>query len=349
MSSPTAASPPATSSSNPTPRPQQEQHPNNASSFTGTLRTARPRGHLETIHDVPTYITRGTATSNSTIIFLTDSFGFKLVNNKLLADQYAARTGLRVLVPDLLPNGGAPLAMVRWLADVSLDAAWWNVAGQARRFWAGCRLMSVLVPFSYKVRRLYPTVLAYVRAVRASLPLGAKLGVAGFCLGGHWSSRLCGESALEPNPGAFHSSSRPPAQASNTGSSSSQSSRFQQYYHPPHASASHLIDAHFAAHPSNLGPEDAAAFAARFRVPWSMALGDRDLTLPPDQANKVVAGLRAVYRNEPAKLQVQTYEGCGHGFALREDPNKRDEDEAANRALEQAVAWFRRYLVSSSS
>lgn len=293
--------------------------------FTGTIHTAKPVGHLETIHNVPTYITRGSAPSNSTIIFLTDGFGFNLVNNKLLADQFAARTGLRVLMPNLLPNGGVPLVMMRLSDGMTMAAPWWNLVSQARRVWAGCRLMTILIPFGFKVRRLYPTVLAYVRAVRASLPLGAKLGIAGFCMGGHWSSRICGEPAHETHSHNHHH------QHAGDGPSDT-------------SNASHLIDAHFTAHPSSVSPDDAAAFAGRFRVPWSMALGDKDVMMSVEQAHSVAARLREVYRDEPDKLQVEMYENCGHGFALRADPNKPEENEGAERALEQAVVWFRRYL-----
>lgn len=276
--------------------------------FTSTIHTAKPVGHLEIIHDVPVYITRGTASSNSTIIFLTDGFGFNLVNNKLLADQYASRTGLRVLMPKFLPNGGMPLVTMRLSQEMTASMPCWNLRRQARRLWACCKLMAILVPFSFRAKRLYPTVLAYVRAVRASLPLGAKLGIAGFCLGGHWSSRICGE--------PFHE-----------------------------GGDSHLIDAHFTAHPSGVSPDDMAAFARHFRVPFSLALGDRDVMMSVEQARKVETSLREVYREEPDRLQVETYENCGHGFALRADPSKQEENEGAERALEQAVLWFRRFLV----
>ena len=40
------------------------------------------------------------------IIIFTDAFGPSFINNKLLADAYAATTGLRVLVPDIISVGG---------------------------------------------------------------------------------------------------------------------------------------------------------------------------------------------------------------------------------------------------
>ncbi|KAF3765210.1 alpha/beta-hydrolase [Cryphonectria parasitica EP155] len=293
--------------------------------FTGTIHTAQPVGHVEILHDVPTYITRGEesssslsapAPSNSTIVFLTDGFGTKLVNNKLLADQYAARTGLRVLVPDLLPGGGVPLVMLSLSATLTRPVAWYNLLGQIRRVWAAARLMSILLPFSFRVRRLYPAVLGYVRAVRASLPLGAKLGLAGFCLGGHWSSRICGASAVEGD-------------GDDDGNDDS---------------AGQLVDAHFTAHPSSVAPDEFAAFARRFRVPFSLALGDRDQMMSVEQAHEVEASLRGVFEDEPERLEVRLYEKCGHGFALRADPNETGENEGAERALEQAVNWFRKFL-----
>lgn len=323
--------------------------------FTGTIHTAQPVGHLETIHNVPTYITRGSAPSNSTIIFLTDGFGFNLVNNKLLADQYASRTGLRVLMPNLLPNGGVPLVMMRLSDGMTTPTPWWNLVRQARRVWAGCRLLTILIPFGFKVKRLYPTVLAYVRAVRASLPLGAKLGIAGFCLGGHWSSRICSEPAHETHAHNHHhryagdndddnDNDNDDGQGDGGGGGGGDDPTRDENTTLGHNPASHLIDAHFTAHPSNVSPEDAAAFARRFRVPWSMALGGRDMMMPAAQAHGIEARLREVYRAEPAKLQVEVYDQCGHGFALRADPHKREENDGAERALEQAVVWFRRYL-----
>jgi dienelactone hydrolase len=41
---------------------------------------------------------------------------------------------------------------------------------------------------------------------------------------------------------------------------------------------------------------------------------------------------------------VKVYEGCGHGFAVRADPKKIAENEAAEKAADQAVEWFRRFL-----
>lgn len=300
-----------------------------ASCFAGAIRHGRPAGHMETLHGVSTYVTRGdpsssfsseaatglsrsTSHSNSTIVFLTDGFGFNLVNNKLLADQYASRTGFRVLMPNILPGGGVPLAVLGFSAIMGTSVRWWDLVGHTKRAWASLRLMSILVPFGFRVRRKYPAVVRYVRALRRLLPLGAKLGIAGFCLGGNWSSRICAEAATDEGGGG---------------------------------QASSLVNAHFTAHPSGLSAADIANCAARFRVPFSVALGDHDIMLPLAEAHRVEAGLREVFRDAPDRTEVVIYERCGHGFALRADPSQTEENDGAERAQEQAVAWFRRFLL----
>lgn len=275
--------------------------------FAGSVHDAQPLGHLEILFDVETYVTRGTATSNSTIVFLTDDFGLNSVSNKLLADQYASRTGLRVLVPNLLPSGGLPLSTIGLSDKLAASVQWYNLLGHARRAWAGLRVTIILTAFSLKVRRTFPSVLNYVRAVRASLPLGSKLGIAGFSLGGSWSSRLCAEHAAERG-------------------------------------GSHLVGAHFTAHPSHVDPGEFARLARGFKVPQSLALGDRDADLPIELAHELDTNLQGVYRDNPDRLEVRIYDGCGRGFALHADPQA-EENEAADMALEQAVAWFRRWLV----
>jgi hypothetical protein len=65
---------------------------------------AEPKGTMETIHGMRTYVAGGSdpARSKSAIIYLPDAFSLKLVNNKLLADEYAAGTGCKVYIPDVV-------------------------------------------------------------------------------------------------------------------------------------------------------------------------------------------------------------------------------------------------------
>lgn len=283
--------------------------------FKGTIHAGEPSGTVETIHGVRTYITSlsstSATTSKSTIIFITDAFGFNLVNSKLLADFYAAKTGFRVLVPDIIPGGGVPLttlALTETVSSPNPPIAWYDVPRRLSWVVSLAQLLSTVIPFAIRSRSVFPSVLAYARAVKAELPEGGKLGVAGFCWGGMQSTRLAAQPAVE-------------------------------------GGAEGLVDAHFAAHPVGLKPGDFVAGVKNFKAPFSMAVGEKDAYLKPD----IVAGIEAALRTEMGKggdsgYEIKIYPECGHGFAVRADENRVVENEAAGKAAEQAVELFKKYL-----
>lgn len=72
--------------------------------------------------------------------------------------------------------------------------------------------------------------------------------------------------------------------------------------------------------------------------------------MPKDKVDAVEAALRQSV-GEPRQggdgrpwYDVQVYEGCSHGFAVRAKPGSEVEKEAAEAALKQAVEFFRRFL-----
>ncbi len=273
---------------------------------------ASPAGSVETIHGVPTYIALSAAdcqsSSKSTIIFITDAFGFNLDNSKLLADVYASRTGIRVLLPDIIPGGGVPLSSLALMERATAPVAWWDVLGQIRRIMSGLQMMAIFMPFAIRTRKIFPSILHYARAVRADLPVGGKLGVAGMCWGGLQTTKLTEEAVEEGGKEA-------------------------------------LVDAHFTAHPAGLKSLQFVESFQKFHVPFSMAVGDRDFVLSKDQVATVEASFR-MYQGKGLEYgyEVKVYEGCGHGFAVRADPKKIVENEAAIQASNQAVEWFKKYL-----
>ncbi|KAK4937008.1 hypothetical protein LTR10_022257 [Elasticomyces elasticus] len=136
-----------------------------------------PKGTIETIHGIKTYVAGGSdpSRSKSTIIYLPDAFSLKLVNNKVLADEYATQTGCKVYIPDVIRNGGGVLTKIYTIFLILPEA----------------------VPFMLfgKPENVYPQILDYARAVKKDLPAGGKLGVAGFCWGAWPSTKLCAETA----------------------------------------------------------------------------------------------------------------------------------------------------------
>ena len=274
--------------------------------FKGTLHTGTPAGTEETIHGVGTYVASPTATTKSTIIFITDAFGFNLPNSKLLADYYAAQTGARVLVPDIIPGGGVPLTTLSLTEAVTAPLSWWDVKGRAWWLVSLVQLLSIVIPFGIRSKNVFPTILEYARAVKKDLPEGGKLGFAGFCWGGLQTTKLSAEPAAE-------------------------------------GGSERLVDVHFAAHPVNLKPEDFVAGVKNFGVPFSMAVGEKDAYLKPDAVAGVEAALRTEV-GEEGGWEVKIYPDCGHGFAVRADEGRVVENEAAGKAAEQAVALFKKHL-----
>ena len=88
--------------------------------FKGAIHShSTPTGHIETLFGKETYVATppSTSTSTSTILFCCDAFGLNIINNKLLADQYATLTGFRVL-----DSGSANGTFLRVRTPVSLRA-----------------------------------------------------------------------------------------------------------------------------------------------------------------------------------------------------------------------------------
>ncbi|KAJ6614548.1 chlorocatechol-degradation protein [Mycena sp. CBHHK59/15] len=77
--------------------------------FKGVTHEGTPEGKTEKIGDVECYIATPTVDypKDKVILFLTDVFGLGLVNNLLLADDFA-RNGFKTIVPDLFKGDPVP-------------------------------------------------------------------------------------------------------------------------------------------------------------------------------------------------------------------------------------------------
>lgn len=291
-----------------------------------------PTGEEETLYGKRCYVASApsTSTSKSAILFLTDAFGLELVNNKLLADKYAAQTGFKVVVPDIIPGGPAPISLMNSMHDMLSPVGWLDIWGQLRRIAAVFGVLTSMVPFMYRTTPAgaYPHVLKFARAMRADLPAGAKMGVAGFCWGGFGSTKLCTETAVE-------------------------------------GGSERLIEAQFCGHPSGLKVPDMVVDAvAKLKVPYSMAIGDKDFAMGKARVLETEAALKQkVGEPETNQYEIRIYpvrtvfgsvllsaawanmsQGCGHGFVVRAFPNNEVEVEASEQACQQAVDWYKKYL-----
>ncbi|KAJ4994422.1 dienelactone hydrolase family protein [Stagonosporopsis vannaccii] len=166
--------------------------------FRGGAATGTPSGISRTLHGIDTYIasaeTANPTNPSSTIILYTDAFGHHLPNNKLLADALSTKTGFTVLVPDIIPGGGMSPAVLPLMDTFASPTA--NALSKA---WAMGRAMVHVIPFfmraSPQSEKCTVPCVEYARAVRAELPAGAKLGLAGYCWGGYQALHVAKQDA----------------------------------------------------------------------------------------------------------------------------------------------------------
>jgi len=276
------------------------------------------KGHEEQMYGLRTYVTgpASESTSKSTVIYFCDAFGLDLINNKILADRYAEGTGLRVLVPAVIPGGPVSIALMNPMEKAFESVKWWDIWGQIKRI--GYMFTTVRQLFFF-FRRADPSkpaafnnVLDWTRKVKNDLPSGAKLGVCGFCWGGYPSTKLCAEPAVKDG-------------------------------------SERLVDAQFCAHPSALKPPgDIVDAVTKFKVPYSVAIAGKDFVFTQKQGEETEAVLRQKAGNGDGEngynYEFKYYQDCQHGFAVRAKPGDTVQEAAADSACEQAIAWFKKWL-----
>jgi dienelactone hydrolase len=273
---------------------------------------------MTSLHGRAVYVASPPSTSStkssSTIIYLPDAFGYKFINNQLLADTYSARTGMNVMIPDVIPGEGMSTTILPLMDLIFKPVAWWDLLGQVKRVFLAIQVLYLGIPFMINANpnKALPPIIDFARAVKAEMSAGGKLGVCGFCWGGYPSTALCAEPVA---PG----------------------------------SDERLIDAHFCAHPSRVDTPAAIVEAIeKFKVPYSLAAAERDTRLTMKQVEELSAALRQRVGSGDGEngcyYEIVTYPGCNHGFAVRAKPQDEVEMEGAGKACEQAIEWFKRWL-----
>lgn len=279
--------------------------------FSGAIHDhAEPQGRLEDVYGYKTYVTGDKeATSKSVILYLPDIFSLKLVNNKLLADRYAQGTGCKVLVPDIIPLGGANTSYIGHM-DVIMGPEPISIMNGLSRFWSILNVLPI-IPYIFYVhpKGIMPEIVKYARAIKKDLPEGGKLGVCGFCWGGYGSTLLCAEPAVQGG-------SEP------------------------------LIDAQFTGHPSFLTVPDMFLSAmSKFNVPYSAAFAEHDNQINEKMALEAEAVLREkVGSPEDKNWEFKYYKGANHGFAVRAHPAMKADNDGFHAAAKQAIDWYNKYL-----
>lgn len=104
-----------------------------------------------------------------------------------------------------------------------------------------------------------------------------------------------------------------------------------------------LVDAAFTAHPSEIKlPED----IENIKVPFSVSIGDVDFAMSLADVERM---RRILKESGQADSEVVVIPKARHGFAVRADPDNKENMAMAEQALVQAVNWFRKHLLNTST
>jgi dienelactone hydrolase len=97
-----------------------------------------------------------------------------------------------------------------------------------------------------------------------------------------------------------------------------------------------LVDAVFVAHPSFSTSKEVAAV----NVPLSLIIGDKDAVMSLSEVKKGEAALN----KKSDDHEIVIVPGAKHGFAVRGDPSDPKQADFAVQALNQALAWFKKWI-----
>ncbi|KAI9058113.1 alpha/beta-hydrolase [Trametes sanguinea] len=148
----------------------------------GSVHSGTPKGTETKIGGVDAYVV-GDADSQRIIFIGCDIFGWRFINARLLADEYASH-GFRVVMPDLFNGWELPL----WTLNAKDPSN--EHKSLFTRFVLAPFSLFILVPwFLRNISRQVSTISAVASALRAGAPAGSapKIGFVGFCWGGRFA------------------------------------------------------------------------------------------------------------------------------------------------------------------
>ena len=153
--------------------------------FSGKVHQGQPTGREDEIGGLSTYVSEPqNGSKEKTIIFITDIFGWKLPNVRLLCDEYA-KAGFYCYIPDLHEGDSLPLS---FLDNVEPNLKAQESLGVADKTKNAAIVPATLGPWLAKHREgvSRPLIDGFVNTVRM-IPGTNKIGAIGFCWGARYA------------------------------------------------------------------------------------------------------------------------------------------------------------------
>ncbi|KAH7024366.1 dienelactone hydrolase [Microdochium trichocladiopsis] len=275
--------------------------------ISGSIHKGLPKGTIEKLHGLDTYVIGNRESPRGIIVMYTDIFGLSLPNNRLIADSYAQSGEWLVYVPDFFEGDHAPLKF----ADVAIPV---DAAKQSKLSFFTGLLMTAPSGISWLMRHkdgpTDKTCMDFLESLRReTLPTGKKIGMVGMCWGGRYSSRAT----------------------------------LEKYMISVDDKRVPLVDAGVALHPSNMVlPDDAQNMV----VPFSYGWGEKDTNTKIELCGKVkeLQAEEAKAGRKVPEVEHKIYTPGRHGFAVRGNPDDPAEKKCLEDSVQQVLTWFDRWL-----
>lgn len=275
-------------------------------SLQGTIHEGQPKGAIEPLHGLDTYIIGNRTNPRGIIVIYSDVFGLNLPNNKLIADAYAASGEYLVYLPDFFK--GDPMSIK--IADVLLPVDATKQSTFAKYSGILASMPSLLMWMArHKAVNEDKICVDFLTALRRATPASRKIGMVGFCWGGKYTLRA----ARECNIIDVNGEKKP------------------------------LVDAVVALHPSNLViPEDVDKPVVPMSIGWGVE--DQGVSFAQKgQVEDVHEKARKAGAKLP-ETEHQVYRPGRHGFAVRGNPDDPQERKALEDSEKQVLDWMKKWL-----
>ncbi|KAH8774569.1 Alpha/Beta hydrolase protein [Diaporthe sp. PMI_573] len=150
--------------------------------FSGSEHNGTPKGKMVKLHGLDTYVTEPPEgrPAKGIIVIIPDAFGIDFINNKILADIYAAKGDYKVYLPDFMRGHSMPTWIMDNMDGILKKGSY--LAMPYHIFWA----MWGFIPWILRNRpgKSFPIVKKFFEDLRRETGPGTPIGAAGFCWGG---------------------------------------------------------------------------------------------------------------------------------------------------------------------
>ncbi|KAF2269868.1 alpha/beta-hydrolase [Lojkania enalia] len=152
----------------------------------GEIHRGNPIGNETKVHGLDCYVAKppSNVVPRGVVVILPDVFGWRLVNSRILADNFAKKGQWLVYLPDLMNSSAAPPSLMASIHALQL--------GGFAKYWHLLKCIFYLIPFRWATRQsiVQPRISNFFQKLRENEAAHLPIGAAGYCWGGKWSTVL---------------------------------------------------------------------------------------------------------------------------------------------------------------